>query len=353
VIAHYPEDPDRARELAQTALKSMAERGIPANPNNFSVWYSYHAGSYGELVKGLDALLGSGAAFTPSRNDEIFEKYFGSEPDSQRIHETSGQIESALGSVMERLGDAGESAADYGQKLADFTGEMGEQTGAEEVRELSQRIMGETRHIIEKNQELERSLGDSAKQINTLRENLEEARQEAMTDALTGISNRKYFELRLAEETAAHRESREPLSLLMLDIDHFKKFNDTFGHRIGDEVLKVVGRVLKSSVKGRDAPVRYGGEEFAVILPQTDLEDAATVGDQLRANLASRQLKSKKTGESYGTITISVGAAQYRVGEPAGEWLQRADDALYQAKRDGRNRVVAEAAEYAAVQAAG
>ena len=252
MTSYYPEDPDRAGDLALTALKSMAEHGIPANPNNFSVWYSYHAGSYGDLVRGLDALLGSGVTFTPARNDEIFEKYFGSEPDGQRIHETSAQIEEALGSVLERLGDAGQSAASYGQKLADFTGEMGDQTGVEEVRELVQRIMGETRQIIEKNQELERSLGDSSEQINSLRENLEEARQEAMTDALTGVSNRKFFELRLAEETAKHMESREPLCLLMLDIDHFKKFNDSFGHRIGDEVLKVVGRVLKSGVKGRD-----------------------------------------------------------------------------------------------------
>jgi len=331
----------------------MAEHGIPANPNNFTVWYGYHAGRHADLTRGLDALLQNGIAFTPARNDEIFEKYFGSEPDGQRIHQTSAQIEEALGSVLEQLGDAGQSAATYGQKLADFTGEMGEQTGVEEVRELVQRIMGETRTILEKNQELERSLGDSAKQISSLRENLEEARQEAMTDALTGISNRKFFEQRLSEEVAEHMDSHEPLSLLMLDIDHFKKFNDTFGHRIGDEVLKVVGRVLKSSVKGRDAPARYGGEEFAVILPQTRLADAVTVGDQLRTNLASRQLKSKKTGESYGTITISVGAALYRAGEPAGEWRQRADEALYQAKGDGRNRVVAEAADQSAAAAAG
>ena len=164
-----------------------------------------------------------------------------------------------------------------------------------------------------------------------------------MTDSLTGLANRKCFDQRLREEAAKAMEEGTQLCLLILDIDHFKSFNDTFGHHIGDSVLKVVARNLNDEVKGQDLPARYGGEEFCVILPGTRLEDAATVAEQIRARLAKRELKNSKTDESYGKVTLSVGAALYRFGEPISEFVQRADECLYLAKHAGRNQVVTEA----------
>ncbi len=353
MTSHYPEGFQKAKEFSELAMDTMVSHGIPATPRNFAIWYSYHAGSYGELIRGLQVMLDNGIEFTQVRNEEIYDKYFGFDREGQEIRDTGARIEAAVGVVLQRLGEAGRDTAEYGDKLADFNGDMANSSSSGQVRDLVQGILSETRQIMEKNQELERHLGDSAKQISELRDHLEEVRHEAMTDALTGISNRKFFDLRLREEVTAHMENGAALSLLMLDIDHFKKFNDTYGHRVGDEVLKVVGRVLRDGVKGRDAPTRYGGEEFAVILPQTCLEDAVTVGEHLRSNLAKRQIKNKKSGESYGTITISVGASQYRLGEPVGEFLQRADEALYRAKREGRNRVVAESETQDAISLAG
>jgi diguanylate cyclase len=128
----------------------------------------------------------------------------------------------------------------------------------------------------------------------------------------------------------------------MIDIDHFKKFNDTYGHLIGDEVLRVVARLLRENVKGRDTPARYGGEEFAVILPQTSLNHAAKLAEQIRNTLASRKVHDKRTDASYGTLTVSIGAAKFQPGEPLDPLVQRADQALYRAKNQGRNRVVTE-----------
>jgi diguanylate cyclase len=128
----------------------------------------------------------------------------------------------------------------------------------------------------------------------------------------------------------------------MADIDHFKRFNDSFGHQIGDQVLKLVAQTLSDSLKGRDMPTRYGGEEFAVILPQTRLKDAATVADQMRTTLQKRRLVGKDSRDDYGAITLSFGVAQYRSGEHLADFLARADAALYHAKREGRNRVSTE-----------
>jgi diguanylate cyclase len=130
-----------------------------------------------------------------------------------------------------------------------------------------------------------------------------------------------------------------PLSLLIADIDHFKKFNDTFGHQVGDKVLRTVGRSLKDGVKGRDTAARYGGEEFAVILPQTPMSGALAVAEQIRGGLAGRKLVDKRSGDDYGRVTLSIGAAEYRSGESAADLIGRADAALYRAKENGRNRV--------------
>jgi len=190
---------------------------------------------------------------------------------------------------------------------------------------------------------MERKLSDSTEEIHRLRENLNAVRHEAWTDGLTGIANRKRFDAGLEEAAAAAEAEGSPLSLLLVDIDHFKKFNDTYGHRIGDQVLRLVAQSLKDGVKGADLPARYGGEEFAIVLPETERANAAILANNLRDRLARKELKNVRTEALYGRITISIGVAQYRPGEALAELVQRADEALYEAKAAGRDCVITEA----------
>jgi diguanylate cyclase len=133
----------------------------------------------------------------------------------------------------------------------------------------------------------------------------------------------------------------------MLDIDHFKNFNDKFGHPLGDQVLRLVAATIGECVKGRDVVARYGGEEFSVILPKTGLNSACTVGDQIRQAVANKEVTKKSTAEKLGQITLSVGVAQFRSEETGAELIVRADEALYAAKQRGRNCVVADSELYA------
>jgi diguanylate cyclase len=161
-----------------------------------------------------------------------------------------------------------------------------------------------------------------------------------LSDSLTGLANRKNFEQTLTLFAKAAADNHEPLSLMLLDIDHFKKFNDRHGHQTGDTVLQLVARTLSDNVKGQDLAARYGGEEFALLLPRTRSDQAARLGDNIRALIGARKLVKRGSGENLGQITISAGIAEYRPGESLSVFVQRADKALYAAKRQGRNRVV-------------
>ncbi|HEX4932363.1 MAG TPA: GGDEF domain-containing protein, partial [Gemmatimonadaceae bacterium] len=155
----------------------------------------------------------------------------------------------------------------------------------------------------------------------------------ASHDALTGLKNRRAFEERMVEELARIRRTRQPVTLLLLDIDHFKLFNDSFGHPRGDEVLRDVARLLSRTIRDTDVAARYGGEEFAIILPNTDAEGAHEMGERLR-----RAIEEAPWAER--AITISVGAATaVTQGANLTELLEQADRALYRSKQGGRNRV--------------
>jgi diguanylate cyclase len=196
--------------------------------------------------------------------------------------------------------------------------------------------------MAQRNHTLESRLGRIAGEVTELRENLEVVQREALTDALTGIPNRKFFDTRLQEAASEALHENEPLSLLLSDIDHFKSFNDNFGHQIGDQVLRLVARTLSDSVKGRDTPARFGGEEFAIILPRTNLQQAVTVADQIRNAVMRRRFIGKDSRDDYGGVTLSFGVAQYRREEDLSDLIRRADAALYHAKHEGRNRVSTE-----------
>ncbi len=338
------QDPAEARRIAARAMALMARHDIPPTPENYTIWYSYAAGSNPALVRSLDILISNKTPFTPERNQEIYAQFFDSQAYAQAVEDTSSQLEDALDRVQQLISKAGRDTSAYGRRMSSLSGALNEETQTlEQIRETVGAMVQETRAILAKNQRLEQRLRDSTEEMATLRQDLETVRQDALTDALTGAANRKQFDQHLRAASASAMEAGEPLTVMLMDIDRFKAFNDRYGHSTGDEVLKLVARHLKEHVKGRDLPARFGGEEFAVILPDTRLEDAVRLADRIRAHLAHRQVTHRSTQQIYDRVTISVGVGSYRFGEPLEQLVQRCDDALYAAKRAGRNRVCSEA----------
>lgn len=338
----FAEKGEEAKALAAQAMEAMQAHGIPPNPMNFTVWYAHCSGRHPELSRTIEAFLQQDEGFTPARNEEIFESFFGNDGQADAVRATSKQIEGVTHRVIEDLRAAGVDVASFGDKLAAFGSDL--QAGGD-LATLIQEMLRETEAARARTQALEAQLNVATGEIQELRKRMEDVRLEALTDGLTGLYNRKHFDAQLRRDALKAMEICEPLCVILCDIDHFKRFNDTYGHAIGDEVIKLVARTLKQNVQGRDTPARYGGEEFAVILPQTGLQDAAVLAERIRGRLAGKELKTKNGGRSFGKVTMSLGLAEYRLGEPLTDLIQRADAALYAAKRDGRNRVATEATD--------
>ena len=323
-------------------MKRMRALGVPMTPQNYTLWYSSFSGRYPGLTRRLEELGSRNETFTPEVCAQLYARFFTYDTEGAALCETSSRIEASVNVVLDMLGQAGQEASDYGEALADLRGSLDVDAAADQVRKVVSGLLDETRKMEAQSLHVQNRLAKSTREIEDLREDLEVVRREAMTDPLTGAANRKFFDSRLRELADESMTSGQPISLLMLDIDHFKNFNDQFGHQLGDEVLKLVAECLIRAIKGRDLAARYGGEEFSIVLPETELEGATVVAQQICDTVAKKQVVRKSTGAPIASITLSIGAAEFRRGEPLPNLIGRADMALYTAKDAGRNRVCTE-----------
>ncbi|WP_158044651.1 diguanylate cyclase [Skermanella pratensis] len=334
---------EQATKWADLAMARMVAESLPPTPQHFAIWYSYFSGDLPDLTRALDKLAENGQVLTAERMAELHGKFFSFDHEKHAIREAGARIQGALGHLLDLLRASGADSDRYGKALQHF-GERVEVRELEQLSALVDAIAAETQLMTEHNRRLHSQLQSSSSQMDELRRNLDVVRQEAITDSLTGLFNRRLFDASLGEAVARAAQDGRPLSLLMTDIDHFKRFNDAHGHTIGDHVLALVARTVKESIRATDTAVRYGGEEFAVILPDSRMADAVRIGEQIRKSVASKKLVNRSRNVTLGTITLSVGVAQLARGESPADLIKRADAALYDAKQSGRNRVAAKEA---------
>ena len=335
------------RRLAARAWIEMDAAGVLPTPRHFGLWYTHLSGTHPDLSHRLAALLARG---TPpdAALQALHDGCMAHDPGLDAIADNADAIQQAAQAVVDQVAGNADALRAYGDALAQVAGEIGEVRTVDALVRAVTTLSAETARAGERNRVLEQQLSASAARIGKLRQSLAEVRQEATTDALTGLLNRRAFDLRLRKAVSRAGTEDGPLALLLLDVDNFKHFNDSFGHKAGDLVLRLVGRMLADNVKGRDTAARYGGEEFAVILTGADLRAGVTVAEQMRAALDGRRLVNQRThfGEAQPatSVTASFGVAQLRPGEAAADLVARADAALYRAKHGGRNRVCADLA---------
>lgn len=311
-------------------MGAMLQHGVSPTPSNYLIWYSFHSDSTPGLRPAMEARLGQ--PITQDWLDDLHAQFFGVGREAQSLQEVAARLEGAVNDSVGLIHDAREDALRYGGTLNQASSRLA--ADPQSLSTLLRRLVTETQEASRRSEAAARNLSETSRMTRELQSELAEARHLASTDPLTGLANRRQLDEALREELAGHR----PISLLMVDLDHFKAVNDSHGHPVGDQVLCDLGGILTELAGEGVLAARFGGEEFAMILPGSALRDAVALAERIRARIAQSSTLIRQTGHRL-SVTASLGLAVACPGESPAHLIERADVALYEAKRGGRNRV--------------
>jgi len=335
----YTENSPQAGEFLRLTLGFLAKYNLSANPVNYTVWYEYVSGKNLKLNRAMDRIIDTNLPINNKNIETLYQKFV---TDGDRIvisrllTKVNLMLREITSHVLETEGDL----SDHGQTLDHMAGQLQDIHDFQGVREVIDQMLDTTKAIIKSGSRLQTRMKVSSEDLKQLHKELEISQKEARTDALTGLENRRGLEKRLELERIRARQNNALFSVIMIDIDYFKKVNDTHGHLVGDSLLKGFAAVLKNKVRRNDMVARYGGEEFLLLLPETGVEGAYAVAEKIRAALVNQDWKVKNSGKRIGQIKASMGIAQYVMNETGNQVIDRADSALYQAKEQGRDRII-------------
>jgi diguanylate cyclase len=332
-------DFDYATTLADRANGFMAQHRVPPTPDNFSVWFYYTMGGSLTLKKTIDILIANKRKFDSVVNRDLYVTYIKPQHDLSAAEEFPEQMRGVIASAQDFLATAISDNRSQMESLGEVRSECQTTT---DPRPIIEKLLKELSNATSRSSALEANFLSTTKDLDEIKDSLKLAEQHSNTDPLTGLANRRSLEAFLRTGQITAMEAGTPLSILMIDIDHFKKFNDSYGHQVGDQVLRLVARVLKESVRECDLAARYGGEEMIAVLPGAPLDSCNDVAERIRRRIGEARLTRRTTGEELTSITVSIGVAQFRMAESADGMIERCDRALYQAKRSGRNCTVKE-----------
>ncbi len=340
VTDFYDHELDVADNFASKALDRMRHDEIPPVPQNFEVWYVYYANVNPELRDKINEIMLDQPKITERDCQDLYEKFLNFGHERETYQRAGDQINATLHNVSDLMQNVKDTTHSFTGTLKDASERLDGIEVPEDVKTVLSLITSETDKMMEYNQELEKRLDQSSSMMGELKRDMERIRHQAITDGLTGLANRKAFDDQVGRITRECKREDTIFSLIMIDIDHFKSFNDKYGHQVGDQVLRLVAMTLVNEVKGQDMAARYGGEEFVIILPGTNENAARAVSENLRKAVEKKEVINRATGDNLGQITISLGVAQFYGGsESVDELIRRADMALYTSKNKGRNQV--------------
>lgn len=331
----------RTLGYANAAFDLLKRSRIPPYPQFYELLYTYATGVNPSLNNRINAIFRNGDAPSTNLAETLYNEFLKSDL-NDRMSSVSERMHARIEAVHEAIDSAMTTANAYSGSLQSASGDLERELTNTDMRRLATRLLAETRRMQETNRQLEKKLEASRDDIAALQRDLDDVRRESMLDPLTKIANRQSFDDGLSDAIDEARKTGDPLCLMLVDIDHFKTFNDTYGHQTGDQVLRLVAMTLKSNIKGKDIAARYGGEEFAAVLPCTDLEGAIIAAENIRKAVQAKELLKRSTNEKLGRITASFGVALFRTNDTIVSLIERADRCLYAAKNAGRNRVVSE-----------
>jgi len=332
----YADNHEKAAEYLRLALLLLARHKLPVSPLHYRMAYDGIAGNSDVLSKALGEAATLPAEMLADHLWEVYQRSY--IQDDATLDNIRQELTLLITNMQQDMERSGGTLNGYSARLSDFLRVLGTSPSPRQMEIEVKRVIDDTRAAEQSHRQFEVQIHQISGELETLRNELMQVKQASMTDSLTGIANRAAFDIHLEQAIDEARQGQSGLCLLLADIDYFKKVNDSYGHLVGDKVLRFVATILKRCVKGSDFVARFGGEEFAVLLPNTELNGAYTVAEQIRQAIASGRLKDVNTDKTYSRVTISIGIAQLGPDDFASTLIERADHLLYQAKAAGRNR---------------
>lgn len=334
----YPEDAARAANYLREAIPLMVKHNIQPNPRNFSLWYAYVSKRNQQLNDELDKFIEEHGTCSPDQSADLFRRYIiDDEVDFGQHVQT--QLSKVISTLAQQSSAMSEGSGEYETFLESGLKNLEQQSSEEELKTLISTLLEQTRQTSELTNSFKNQIEEANQEISLLRAELKSIQEEASLDPLTQINNRRAFDKELDRMINEHADNNQPFSLIITDIDHFKRCNDKFGHVMGDKILQSFAKVLGHVCKEIGFCARYGGEEFVMLLPNHSLDEAVQVAEKVRITTTRMQIKQRSSADPIDSITTSLGVACYVNGETAIDFIGRADALLYQAKESGRNRV--------------
>lgn len=331
---------DKARKIFDRISQVFNEQNITPNPLNYQVWYEYFKGDKPKFRQEMDTMLNHPDGYNDRTGRRLFNEYLKDGPVNSELDRVFKRL---LDAMIKRLTSWTEKLENQTQQLDFYANSLAQpDINPEKLKQITDSILNTTNNLRDHNRGFQRELINANEEVISLRQQLIAARAESMKDELTELGNRRAFNLALDELTEQFATNPQQLHLILTDIDHFKSFNDRFGHLVGDSVLRYFANLMRKQQKSNQTLCRYGGEEFAIILPNSTLQQTQQIAETIRLQIEKANLKRKDTDETLPPITASFGIAQYRAHETIELFVKRADDMLYQAKRKGRNCIVSE-----------
>jgi diguanylate cyclase len=329
-----------ATALSTRAIDFMTKLSVPATPNNYTVWFHYALGDPPGLQKTIDILLGNRRKFDATINHDLHNAFNSVRSEAVPTENVPQKLNEIIASAKQFITHA---ITDSQTQIATLDAVSSRVGPDSDPRPIVKTLISELAKANSRASTLEQKFVETTEQFEKVRVSLADAERRSKTDPLTGLANRLSLEEFLRGALIRAMEKDEPLSIFMIDVDHFKKFNDMNGHLIGDQVLRFVAKVLQDNIRDGDLAVRYGGEELVAVLPGATLAKCEEMAERVRRYISSAKLTRRTSGEEIGKVTVSIGAAQFRLAESAEALIERCDRGLYAAKRRGRNQTVTEA----------
>ncbi len=336
----FAENHNQAAEYLRQAVPLMVKHNIPPNPLNYALWYTYVSDRVPELNIQLDKTLTTYGTCPTMLSEQLFREHM-IKDEINGAEDVQASLISLINDLHEHAGDTAEKTESFNSILEESLGTLQQSEDGEPslpLESVIHALSSHTKSISETARQFQERMHAAQAEIQSLKEELNKTRQDARVDPLTNLFNRRAFDSEL-EQLVGSNSDEIISSFILVDIDHFKRFNDTYGHLMGDKVLQYVGKLLKDACPEPMLPVRFGGEEFAVLMPGTSKEKASEIAEQVRQKIQAIRIKQKKSGEIISSITASFGVSQLNTDETAEQLVERTDKALYKAKDSGRNQV--------------